>query len=368
MEILFIILKIIGLLLAVVLLLCFALLLVPVRYRVELKAQDEIEGKAAVHWLFHLLDVRIFYRERDISFKIRIFGIAVPLDKGKKGKEPESSDSPGKAGRAQTGGREELNGIPQRPSEQADSRESAKGAATGQQEETEGQRIGHPQQEETKGQRIGYSESEETEGQGIRQPETEELETDTQAIAEQSQQPGSLERPVSENKDRRKGKKKPGFFQKVKLSFHKFCKKVKEIPGKLQKKRSDARTGADTAKEQIRNIKSMILEETNQNAVLCMLREVRYLLGHYLPGKGTGTLRFSMGSPDLTGKALGAMSLLPFWARSKMVVMPDFISESFYIKGILFITGHVRGLHVLVSGVRLIRDRNVRKLIANTRS
>lgn len=358
MEILFIILKIIGLLLAVVLLLCCALLLVPIRYRVDLKAQDEIEGKAVVHWLFHLLDVRIFYRERDISFKIRIFGIAVPLDKGKKEKEPESADSSEEEGQTQPGRKEELNGIPQRPSGQAEFRESAEGAAAGQQEETGGQRNGHPQPEETKGQRNGYPQPEETEGQ----------ETDTEAFAEQSQRPGSLKRPVSGNKNGRKNRKKPGFFQKIKLSFHKFREKMKEIPGKLRQKRSDIKTGADTAKGQIGNIKSMILEETNQNAVLCMLREVRYLLRHYLPGKGTGTLRFSMGSPDLTGKALGAMSLLPFWARSKMVIMPDFISESFYIKGIVYITGHVRVLHVLVSGVQLIRDRNVRKLIANIRS
>ncbi len=369
MEILFIILKIIGLLLAVVLLLCCALLLVPIRYRVDLKAQDEIEGKAVVHWLFHLLDVRIFYRERDISFKIRIFGIAVPLDKGKKEKEPESADSSEEEG--QLGRKEELKGIPQRPSGQAEFRESAEGAAAGQQEETEGQRNGHPQPEETKGQRNGYLQLEVTKSQrnGHPQPEeTEGQETDTEAFAEQSQRPGSLKRPVSGNKNGRKNRKKPGFFQKIKLSFHKFREKMKEIPGKLRQKRSDIKTGADTAKGQIGNIKSMILEETNQNAVLCMLREVRYLLRHYLPGKGTGTLRFSMGSPDLTGKALGAMSLLPFWARSKMVIMPDFISESFYLKGIVYITGHVRVLHVLVSGVRLIRDRNVRKLIANIRN
>lgn len=143
---------------------------------------------------------------------------------------------------------------------------------------------------------------------------------------------------------------------------------MKEAPGKLRQRRSDVKTRTDAAKGQIGNIKSMILEETNQKAFICLLQEVRCLLRHYLPGKVTGTLRFSMGRPDQTGKALGAISLLPFWARSKLVVMPDFTSESFYMKGILYITGHVRFLHALISGIRLIKDRNVRKLIANIRS
>ena len=184
----------------------------------------------------------------------------------------------------------------------------------------------------------------------------------------QSQRPRSFKENDSKGKRRKKHRKKPGLFHKIKSSFHNFGKRVRKTPGRKGQRHSGAGTGAAAAKEQIGNIKNMILEETNQNAFLCMMQEVRYLLRHYLPGKVTGTLRFSMGSPDQTGKALGTISLLPFWARSKLVVMPDFVSEAFYMKGILYITGRVRFLHALISGIRMIRDRNVRKLIANIRS
>ena len=346
MEILFITLKIIGVLLAIVLLLCLALLLVPIRYRVELKAQDEIEGKAAVHWLFHLLDVRVFYRERDISFKIRIFGIAVPLDKGKKTEEAE----------------------PREPVKQAAGREKAGEKAIQIGQALPEQKAAMEEPEGTEEQTAAVEGPEGAAGQKAVMEEPEGTAEQSKVPGSQSQRPRSFKENDSKGKRRKKHRKKPGLFHKIKSSFHNFGKRVRKTPGRKGQRHFGAGTGAAAAKEQIGNIKNMILEETNQNAFLCMMQEVRYLLRHYLPGKVTGTLRFSMGSPDQTGKVLGTISLLPFWARSKLVVMPDFVSEAFYMKGILYITGRVRFLHALISGIRMIRDRNVRKLIANIRS
>ena len=87
MEIIFVILKVIGVLLAILLLLCVALFVVPVRYRVSLAVQEEIEGKAAIHWLLHLLDVRIYYKEKKVTYRLRVFGIPLPLGKGKNGRQ-----------------------------------------------------------------------------------------------------------------------------------------------------------------------------------------------------------------------------------------------------------------------------------------
>ncbi len=385
MEILFIILKIIGVLLAVLLLLCFALMLVPIRYRVDIEAQDEIEGKAAVHWLFHLLDVRVFYKERDISFKIRILGIAIPLDKGKKNKKTEPQEPVKKTEQTKTAGKAE----PETEAEQGQTAGKAEPETEAEQAQTAGK--AEPETEAEQAQTAGKAEPE-TEAEPAKQsgqakePELEreaelteqwgqaketELKRETEQAGtsgSQNHQPRSSANIISESRNRKKNRKKPGIFTKIKSSFHNFGKKMKEAPGKLRQRRSDVKTRTDAAKGQIGNIKSMILEETNQKAFICLLQEVRCLLRHYLPGKVTGTLRFSMGRPDQTGKALGSISLLPFWARSKLVVMPDFTSESFYMKGILYITGHVRFLHALISGIRLIKDRNVRKLIANIRS
>ncbi len=334
MEILFIILKIIGILLAVLLFLCITVILVPIRYRIDVKAQDGIEGKAVIHWLFHLLDVRLYYRDRDISFKLRIFGIAIPLDRGKKERKSDK---------------------PENMSKGSDS----------------------PEPEPSGGSKPEGADSPKLEGSDSSELEKEQGKAELQKLGDKANWSGSLEseekekisseKTSSEKKRRRKNKRKPGFIQKIKLSFNNFGRKIRGTADGIRRRLSDIRNGTTTVKEQIENIKSMILEETNQNAFLHALRVIRYLLRPYLPGKVTGTLNFSMGRPDQTGKALGAMGMLPFWVRSKMVVMPDFVSESFYIKAILFATGHVRFLHLLISGIRLIKDRNVRKLITNIR-
>lgn len=77
MGILILILKIIGVLLAVLILLVAAAVAVPVRYRASVKVQDEIEGKAIFHWLLHAVDIRLSYGRKGLAWKCRILGIPV---------------------------------------------------------------------------------------------------------------------------------------------------------------------------------------------------------------------------------------------------------------------------------------------------
>ncbi|MCI9082207.1 MAG: DUF2953 domain-containing protein [Lachnospiraceae bacterium] len=84
MEILFLILKIVGILLAVLLLLVFAVLAVPVRYGICMEAEDAITGKAVFSWFFRLVYIRTEYKNKDVAFQLRILGIPVSLDRRKK--------------------------------------------------------------------------------------------------------------------------------------------------------------------------------------------------------------------------------------------------------------------------------------------
>lgn len=324
MEILFVILKIIGIFLAVLLLFCVALILVPVRYRVTLKVQDEVEGKAVVHWLLHLVDVRIYYKEKDISFKLRIFGISLPLgEKGKKGRES-------------TGRIKKRKKVQNISDETEDFEETV--------------------QEEHAGQEEGFS----VEHISFKEDFLKEDSIEKETLAEQ-------ERKKTGKKKRKKRKKNKGFGEKVKTGFYNFKQKGQAVHNRFSQQIEDSESGTTTVKGQIEKIKNIIYEESNQLAFFHVLREVQYLFRHYIPGTISGNVTFSMGNPEWTGKALGAASFLPFWARSRMVIMPDFLSESFYAKGIIFVAGHIRFLHVPVIGIRLITDKNIRKLITNIR-
>ena len=84
MEILFLILKIIGVLLAVCVLLLVAAVAVPVRYRVRAEFYKEASGFAVFSWLLHIIDFRVRYEERGVIIRLRIFGIPIKST----GKEP----------------------------------------------------------------------------------------------------------------------------------------------------------------------------------------------------------------------------------------------------------------------------------------
>lgn len=83
MEILFLILKLIGILFFVVFLLLLALITVPVRYRICMEAQDDIGAAGMFSWFCRLINFKIEYKEKDIAFQLRILGIPILRDREK---------------------------------------------------------------------------------------------------------------------------------------------------------------------------------------------------------------------------------------------------------------------------------------------
>ncbi len=365
MEILFLILKIIGIILAFLLLLCITLILVPVRYRVNLNVQDAVEGKAVIHWLLHLVDVRIYYKEKDISFKLRIFGIPLPLgkkkEKGRGGtgrikKGKKAKNIPDKAEDDTQAGQEDFPEDNIFPEEDFSKEGSMK-------------KEDFPEEDLSK---EGSMEKEDF-------PEEDFSKEGSMESAVPSKEGvwknGSVEGEVlsrkgkhsSAKKKKGKQKAKKSFWEKVKANIYDFNQSIQAAVRGFGQRIEDVKNGTTTVKEQIAHIRGILSEESSQNAFFHVLREARYLLRHYIPGTISGNVTFSMGNPEQTGKALGAVSFLPFWARSKLVVMPDFLSESFYAKGIVYVAGHMRFLHIPVVGIRLIADKNIRKFITNIR-
>ena len=131
---------------------------------------------------------------------------------------------------------------------------------------------------------------------------------------------------------------------------------------------SGIKEGGATAKEKINDIKKMILDETKKSAIIKIWRELKYLIRHYTPRKAWGELSFGMSDPARTGQILGALSVLPFWARYKISIYPDFQTETFFAEGWLKMKGHIRLWHLLVSVIRLIKDKDIRLSLERIRS
>ena len=92
MSILFLLLKIIGVILAVILVFLLLCLFHPVFYQVEgiLKEDAKPIVKGKFWWLFQILGFEILFSEGNLSLKIRIFGIGKELS-GEKEKDGEDS-------------------------------------------------------------------------------------------------------------------------------------------------------------------------------------------------------------------------------------------------------------------------------------
>lgn len=44
-------------------------------------------------------------------------------------------------------------------------------------------------------------------------------------------------------------------------------------------------------------------------------------------------------------------------------IYPDFEADKTYVKGTFLVKGHIRLVHVLISGIRLLKERDIRNFI-----
>lgn len=180
--------------------------------------------------------------------------------------------------------------------------------------------------------------------------ESDEVETSKESEIEAPKEVSKVTTDSSNKEVTRKG-----FFKK--LSFKGIIEKCKQFWQKLIQ-----------FKNQLGNIKNIILEETNKNAAKTLFREFKHLMKHYAPRKASGEIQFGTENPADTGQILGVISLFPFWYRNKISVIPDFTADELYAKGNISLKGHIRSIHLFTSGIRLITNKDIRKLINQIRT
>ena len=308
MGILILILKIIGVLLAVLISLVAAVAAVPVRYRASVKVQDEIEGKAVFHWLLHAVDIRLCYGHEGLAWKCRILGIPILGQQ--------------KGGQGVSGRQKERQEGASRQEESKTTEESEKREEEGSKDQAK-KRVAKSIQRQ-KAEIVAFEE-------------------------EQAKKEG---RPATGTKIESESKEEAG------------------DPGRLGRLTSflgERQQKVSAIKARIHNIKTLIFEETNQKAFRHILQEMKCLLHHFAPRKASGEMEFGMGDPAQTGEVLGIISFLPFWAKYQVAVTPDFMAESMHVRGELSGRGHIRICHLLPSGIRLFKDKNIHRLIAAIR-
>ncbi len=118
----------------------------------------------------------------------------------------------------------------------------------------------------------------------------------------------------------------------------------------------------------IGKIRTEVLDPHNKEAIKHLLAEAKGIYSHCKPRRIRFQLVFSTGDPATTGKVLGGLSLVPLVYRDKNRIVPDFVSDTAYVKGRFLVSGHIILFFVLTAAVRLMADRNIRRLTKHVKT
>lgn len=145
--------------------------------------------------------------------------------------------------------------------------------------------------------------------------------------------------------------------QQTKLTHQKTYKKRNKKSHKKQFKDK-----SDKIKNCIYKLKREYSDERNKAAFLHLKKELFIILKRICPRRLKLTMVYSTGSPDTTGISLGFLACFPVGYTNRWRITPDFESEKPYAKGSFDIKGHVIVISILAATLRILFDKNCRRL------
>ena len=396
MSIILTILKVIGIILLIILLIILAILLlvlfVPIRYSAGgRKEGDVLEFSGKVTWLLRAVTVQIGYEpgRAGLTKDLRIFGISLfklrdKLRSGKKGSV--SAESAGGGSTEKASGdeialleAEEAKPDPGTGTEAAGAEEShaeadlGKGdseplfedggeASTAQKEPHEEVPVAQPESEE-----IPLAQPEEEEVP-FAKPEGEEVPAEQTGDGEKPEAGTSRVRAVYKKLTDRLFSVLSGIalrlngivgklFNLVLKVFIRICLLPITIVEKLDK--ILRKIGSICRK--IGAVYDFFFDERVQAFLSQIMGLIRKLIGHVLPKKLIGYVRFGLDDPGYTGRVLAAVA--PFYPKygKSFSVQPDF--EDLVLEGKAELKGRVYLFYVAYIGLRAILNKNTKYVI-----
>lgn len=145
--------------------------------------------------------------------------------------------------------------------------------------------------------------------------------------------------------------------QQTKLTHQKTYKKRNKKSHKKQFKDK-----SDKIKNCIYKLKREYSDERNKAAFLHLKKELFIILKRICPRRLKLTMVYSTGSPDTTGISFGFLACFPVGYTNRWRITPDFESEKPYAKGSFDIKGHVIVISILAATLRILFDKNCRRL------
>lgn len=323
LHILLLILKIAGVILAVILgivvLLVCMVLFVPVRYEASGKCDGtllSVKGRIRVTWFLRAIRLDVYYKEKRLKWRIRILWIR------KIGGHIKEENNHEKSGTVE---------MDEKETKDAEAAEISKGK----------EEIPEARQEVEK---KPENSEEESEKSMEKIPETESGNKEAFEDMEKTQE-------YPEERER--------FSGKISEFLRRICEKIKERFQRILSFFQNMNDRIRRWKEKKDHILEFVKDEAHVGAFRKGKRELFKLLRRLRPRKLLLEARFGFSDPCTTGRILAGLSMLyPFMGES-VRLMPDF--ENRVLKGHAEIKGRIYACYFLFLCWNLIWSRNIRK-------
>ncbi len=320
------ILKIIGLILlavlALLLLVLALVLLVPLRYEIGGEYHKAPRGQARVSWLLGFLSARVSYDGKP-AVVLRVCGIRVArnLFADEEPAEEEPADKEPAGGK---------------PAEEMPAKEKKAGGEPAAETEAPAESVA--------GEMTGSSAKPAEKPAEPKALEAPGKPADPAAGQEKDEARGSAKKSDSKKKKKRRSS----------FSIRRICDKLKGIVDGFRQRLS-------ALNQKREELLRMWRDEENRATLRLVKRQLKKLVKHLLPRRLKGRVRFGFDDPYTTGQVLTYAS--PFYAlyARHLELIPVFEGKA--LDGELEVKGRIRVGTIAVIAVRLLIDKNFRRLL-----
>ncbi len=309
-------------------------LLVPIRYRADGVWKEEKYIRGRVTWLLHLLSLRVTY-EKELLLEVRVAGFLIYPKKERSGKkkkavqEADAEEGTSAAGVAL-------------PDEIDDTEVSGSAAAEVNDVEPQSADLN----DESAARSDGEASATKDAAPGASETQSQEAE------ASKAQKTGSpdADKTQAADSDTASDQSTGSFFEKFSGKFSKIADRLRGMQHKT-----------DQLKQQAVYYKKIWDQPQTRQAIRVGFYELGRILKHMQPQKFEVVGIVGTGDPASVGQILAVQGMLYPWHKGNIRLEPDF--EEKHIEGELHLKGRIRLGTLGICGLRILLNKNVRRLI-----
>lgn len=370
MHIVWLILKIIGIILAIILGVVIALiltvLLVPIRYRINGSKQESIEKEkeelkfqVLLSWLLRVILVKIEFQE-ELSYSIKIFGFTI--------KKNQAKEEQGFSNKKQTTEKKKRDKDTKKREKKEKKKQDNLMVEYKKEEQEKQKQIQETLEQEKLEQKIlkqeELGEEQKQETQILKQvlPEKEQI-IKEQILEEEIKQESIQTSKETQKLIESKEQKKRSIIKKIKKfisNIFGLFDKIKCTIRKIGVNRKKAKNNIHRLLEKGKKILSFFREEQNKVGFGVLWNIAKLFLKHIKPTKLKLELQLGTGDPCSTGQVLGLLGVLYGCYGEGVQINPDF--EHAILQGTIMVKGRIRLGSLLIIGIKLLLNKEIRTL------